>query len=82
MNIVNATTLRNNLADATKEVLTKRDYLLVSKRGKIKSALVNIDLFEDLLALANKRYLKTIKRAREDYEKNEVLTHEQVFGEI
>lgn len=81
MNIVNATTLRNNLADTMAE-LTKRDYLLVAKRGEIKSALVNIDLFEDLLALANKKYLTTIKKAREEYRKGEVFTHEEIFGEI
>ncbi len=82
MNIVNSTTLRNNLADVLREVSTKRDYFLVSKRGKIDSALVNIELFEDLLALTNKEYLGTIKKAREDYQKNRLFTHEQVFGEV
>ena len=82
MNIVNSTTLRNNLSDAIKEVSHKKDYLLVSKRGEISSALVNIDLFEDLLALTDKEYLKTIRKAREDYQKGKIFTHEQIFGEI
>ena len=56
MNIITTTTLRNNLAD-TIEALKKKDYLLVAKRGELTSALVNIDLFEDLVALANKKYL-------------------------
>ena len=81
MNIVNTTTLRNNLADAIAQ-LSKSNYLLVSKRGKIKSALVDIELFEDLLALSNKKYLDSIKRARKEYEKGEIFTHDQVFGEI
>ncbi len=81
MNVVTSTTLRNNLADAFNEVAEK-DYLLVSKRGKIKSALVNINFLEDLLALANKKYLASIKKAREEYEKGDVFTHEQAFGEI
>ncbi len=81
MNIINATTLRNNLADALVEA-TKKDYLLVAKRGKITSALVNIDLFEDLIALANKKYVANIKKAREEYEKGDVFTHAQVFGEV
>ena len=82
MNIVNATTLRNNLADAIGEVSQKKNYLLVSKRGKISSALVSIDFLEDLLALNNKNYLKTIQKARKEYEKGEILTHDQVFGQI
>ena len=82
MNVVSATVLRNNLADTISEVSKKRDYLLVSKRGKIDSALVNIELFEDLLALANKKYLNSIKRAREEYKKGEVFSHEQAFGEV
>ena len=81
MDIVTTTTLRNNFADSLKEAL-KKDYLLVAKRGKIISALVNIDLFEDLLALKNKKYLASIKKAREEYRRGQVFTHEQVFGEI
>ncbi len=81
MNIVTTTTLRNNLADSIAQAV-KKDYLLVAKRGQIKSALVNIDLFEDLLALSNKKYLASIKKAREEYKKGEVFTHDQVFGEI
>ena len=82
MNIVNATVLRNNLSDALNEVSGDKDYLLVAKKGKITSALVNIDLFEDLLALSNNDYLKSIKAAREDYKKGNVFSHEQIFGEI
>lgn len=81
MNVVTTTTLRNNFADSLEEVI-KKDYLLVAKRGKIISALVNIDLFEDLLALRNKKYLSSIKKAREEYRRGEVFTHNEVFGEI
>ena len=82
MNIVSTTVLRNNLADAISEVAKKRDYLLISKRDKIDSALVNIELFEDLLALANKKYLASIKKARKEYRQGKVFTHEQAFGEV
>lgn len=81
MDIVTTTTLRNNLADAIAEV-EKKKYLLVAKRGRITSALVNIDLFEDLLALVNKKYTSSIKKAREEYRKGDVFTHKQVFGEV
>ena len=82
MTIVNATVLRNNFADSLKEVSNKKDYLLVARKGKITSALVNIDLFEDLLALANKNYVASIKKARKEYESGDVLSHEEVFGKV
>jgi PHD/YefM family antitoxin component YafN of YafNO toxin-antitoxin module len=81
MNIVNTTVLRNNLSQAMSQV-SKKNYLLVAKRGKLKSAIVDIDLFEDLLALANPKYLASIKKARKEYEKGDFLTHEKVFGEV
>lgn len=82
MNILTTTTLRNNLKDALKEVSKKKDYLLVTRKGKITTAIVNIDLFEDLLACADKKYLKSIKKAREEYQKGEYFTHDEVFGNI
>jgi len=82
MNIVNATTLRNHLADTLKEVDKKRDFLLVSKSGQISSVLVNIDLFEDLLALTDTNYLASVRKAREEYKNGDVLSHDQVFGEL
>jgi PHD/YefM family antitoxin component YafN of YafNO toxin-antitoxin module len=82
MNIVNATTLRNHLADTLKEVDKKRDFFLVSKSGKISSVLVNIDLFEDLLALTDTNYLASIRKAREEYKNRDVLSHDQIFGAL
>lgn len=82
MNIVTTTILRNNLADTLKEVTNKRNYLLVAKKGKITSALVNIDLFEDLLALVNKNYVNSIKKARKEYKTGNFFTHNQVFGNV
>jgi len=82
MNIVTTTVLRNNLSDSLKEVANKKDYLLISKKGKVTSAIVNIDLFEDLLALASKEYKDVIKKARKEYEEGQVFSHEDVFGNI
>lgn len=82
MNIINATTLRNHLADSLKEVDKKKDFLLVSKSGEISSALVNIDLFEDLLALTDTDYLQSIRKARKEYENGDILSHAEVFGEL
>ncbi len=80
--IVNTTTLRNNLADTIAAIKDKKDYMLIANRGKITSVLIDIEFFEDLLALANKKYLESIKKAREEFEKGDVFTHAQVFGEV
>lgn len=82
MNVVSTTILRNNLADVLEEISKKRDYLLVAKKGKLKAALVNIDQFEDLLALVNKKYVESIKKARQEYKKGDFFSHDQVFGEV
>lgn len=82
MNVISTTILRNNLADTLKEVANKKDYFLVAKNGQITSAIVNIDLFEDLLALTNKEYLQSIKKARDEYKKGNFFSHNQVFGEL
>lgn len=82
MNVITTTVLRNNLADSLEAIASKKDYLLVAKKGQITSALVNIDLFEDLLALTNKNYLNSIKKARLEYKKGNFFTHQQVFGEV
>ena len=82
MNIITTTVLRNNLADSLKEISVKRDYLLVANKGKLSSALVNIDLFEDLLALVNKDYVKSIQKARKEYKSRAFFTHDQVFGDV
>lgn len=81
MNIVSSTKVRNNWADALKKVKEKK-YLLVSHRGKINSAIVDIDMLEDILELSDTEYLKSIKEAREQYKKGEYYTFEEVFGNI
>lgn len=82
MQVITTTTLRKYLSDSVDKVSGEKDYLLVARRGKIVSALVDIDLFEDLAALMNKDYKKSIVQARKEYEQGEYITHEQLFGEI
>ncbi len=82
LKVVETTTLRNNLAHVIQEISSKKDYLLITKNNKPISAIVNLDFFEDLLALSSKEYLKSIRRAREDYKHGKVFSHEEVFGKI
>ena len=79
---ISATTLRNNLADSLDHISHKADYLLVKRGHKIVSALVNIDLFEDLIALTSKDYLASIKKARQEVKRGEVYSHQDVFGDL
>ena len=82
MNVINTTVLRNNLASALEEVQKKSKYFLIARKKKITSAIINIDLFEDLLSLANKKYVNSIKKARKEFERGEFFTFDEVFGEI
>jgi hypothetical protein len=79
MNVITATTLRNNLSDTLDE-LNQKEYLLIARGKKIGHALVNLEFLEDLLALKNKQYLKSIKQARDEYQSGNTLSHTQVFG--
>lgn len=81
MKIINSTNLRNNLADTLKKIKNDK-YVLVSHRGKIKAAIVDIDMLEDILELSDSKYLKSIKESREQYKRGEYFTFEEVFGNI
>ena len=81
MNIVSSTKLRANLSEALKKV-KKDKYLLVSHRGKIQTAIVDIDMLEDILELSDTDYLKSIKESREQFKKGEYYTFDEVFGNI
>ncbi len=79
---IKAARLRENLSDVLNEIDKGEDYLLVTKRGKPVSALVNLDFFEDLMALASSEYLESIKEARADFEAGRTFAHDEVFGEL
>lgn len=80
--MIPATTLRHHLSGALKTLASGDKFLLLTKRNKPVSALVNLDFFEDLLAATSKAYRQSIREAREDYKKGRVLTHGDVFGQL
>ncbi len=80
--VISSSNLRSNLFDVLETVETDQDYLLVTKKGKPVSAIVNLDYFEDLLALKSPEYLESVKEARESYKKGEKYTFDEVFGEL
>ena len=73
-----SSTFRNNMSDIIKEISKKKSFMLITKKGEPISAVVNIDLMEDLLSLSSKKYLRAIKKARKDYRDGKIFTHEQV----
>jgi len=82
MNIISSSQLRSNFSDTLKKIRGKKEFVLVSHRGKLDSAIVDIDLFEDLLELRNPKYIESIKEAREQAKRGKVYTFDQVFGNI
>lgn len=80
--IVSSTTLRDNFSDAIKALSKKEKYLIVSKKGRPISALVNLDFFEDLLALSSLKYKNSIREARKNYSQGKVFSHDEVFGTL
>lgn len=75
---VSASDLRTNLADALDTVVNE-DILIVTRRGKKEKAIIDLDRLEDLLAISDPAYLKTIRAARDD---KEYFSHEEVFGDL
>ncbi len=75
---VTVSELRGNLADSL-EAVKGEEILIVTRRGKNERAIIDIDMLEDLLAVTNSKYLKTIKEARSS---KEYFSHEEVFGDI
>ena len=80
--LIAATTLRNHLSDALKAVVGSKKLLLVTKKNKPVSAILDIDLLEDILAAAGRKYVAGIREARADYKKGRVFTHKEVFGRL
>jgi PHD/YefM family antitoxin component YafN of YafNO toxin-antitoxin module len=78
MTIIKATALRDNLSETLKEVGQSKKFVLVSHRGRIKSAVVDIDYLEDLLELADENYLKSIREAREQLKRGEYYTLDEI----
>ena len=75
---VTVSELRGNLADSL-EAVKGDEILIVTRRGKNERAIIDIDMLEDLLAVTNPEYLKTIKEARSS---KVYFSHEEVFGDI
>ena len=79
---VETTKLRNNLASVIAEVNKKKDFMVITRKGKPVAGIVDLDLLEDIEATNSKNFIKSIKEAREQIKRGEVYTHEEVFGDL
>ncbi|KKW05710.1 MAG: hypothetical protein UY40_C0010G0007 [candidate division CPR1 bacterium GW2011_GWC1_49_13] len=80
---VATSTLRENLADVLETVNTgKEEILVVTSRGDDVSAIINLDLLEDLLASSSSSFKASIREAREDIKKGRIFSHEEIFGKL
>lgn len=78
---IDATDLRNNLSEAL-ETIASGQTVLVKKRGKLRVAMIDLDQYEDLLAASDPENLRAIKEARAEYAAGDVLSFDEVFGDI
>lgn len=79
---VDTATLRAHLSDTLDEVDKKRDYMVITRKSKPVSALISLDMLEDLLAATSHPYLKSIREARAQFKAGKTKTFEQVFGKL
>jgi PHD/YefM family antitoxin component YafN of YafNO toxin-antitoxin module len=79
--VINATSLRRNLADVLNQAVGGRRAILVRRRNRADVALVDADFLEDLLLLHDEEYQASIAEAREDARKGRLFSHQEIFGE-
>ena len=77
----NMTNLRSNLADALDQVASG-DIVLVKRRGKPDTALIDSDLLEDYIAANNPRIVKKVAKARAEVAAGKTVPFEDVFHEV
>ena len=76
---IDASDMRKNLSQALDAVRDQKNIILVKRRGKVESALIDIDSLEDMLAIQNSEYVKSIAEARAN---KKTYTPEEVFGDL
>lgn len=79
---INTTNLRNNLKDATRYVRESKRPLVITERGAPTTVLIDIDEFEDFLEAKDKKFIASIKKARQQRADGDIFTMEDVFGSI
>jgi prevent-host-death family protein len=79
---INATKFRNNFKDTMDHVKKSKKPLIITDRDVPSAILIDIDEYEDLLTGKDKEYLTSIKNARAQYAKGNVLDMSDVFADV
>ena len=79
---INTTKFSNNFKDTMDHVKKSKKPLVITERDIPSAVLIDIDEYEDLLSGKDKEFLATIKRARAQYLKNDVLDMSDVFADV
>lgn len=77
----NMANLRSHLADALEQA-AGGDIVLVKRRGKRDTALIDSELLEDFLAATNPRILKKVAQARKDVATGRIVAFDDVLQDI
>lgn len=76
---IDVSDMRKNLSEVLDATRGNKNIILVKRRGKVESALIDIDSLEDLLAVQDPEYVKSIAEARAS---KKTYTPEEVFGDL
>ncbi len=79
---INATALRSNFRESMDHVKESKMPLVITERSVPTAVLMDIDEFEDLLSAKDKKYLASIKFARKEYAKGNVVNMHDLFAGI
>lgn len=82
-NILPVTAVKRDLMKILKKVSKAGDLFVITKDGKAEGILMSTDEYEGLLEtleiLSDKKLLRSLQRAEDDFRKNRIFTHHQVF---
>lgn len=79
---IDSTQLRSNLAE-TLGAHGKNDLLFIRNRGKLTGkVIIDDELLEDLLLLADSDYLNKIKKSRQEVKDGKTYSFDEVFGDV
>ena len=79
---INATTLRSHFRESMEHVKQSKKPLVITERAIPTAVLMDIDEFEDLLSAKDKEFMASIKAARKEYAKGDVVNMHDLFADI
>lgn len=79
---IDSSSFRANFKDAMDHVKKSKTPLIIKQRNIPTAVLVAIDEYEDYLAIKDKNFLESIKKARGEYGRGDIFNMEDVFADI